>query len=198
MPILKVISSPSKKFCSRLQLIPYIIALCLFVSIPHLHGQTPTREYQLKAVFLFNFTQFVDWPAHSFETDRSPLVIGVLGENPFGSFLEQTVSEEKINGHPVIVQYYKTEKEIKSCHILFINVHDKENLRQVLEDLKGKNILTVSETTDFSSQGGMIRFITSNNKIKLQINIEACRESDLLLSSKLLRLAEIYKPQEKS
>ena len=171
----------------------YLFAFVLLQSSQHVHAQAPSREYQLKAVFLFNFTQFVDWPANAFENDQSPLVIGVIGENPFGAYLTQTVSGEKINGHPLIIQYYKNEEEIKACHILFVNIRETKKLEQILETIKGRDILTVSDYPDFLKQDGMIKFVTNNNKIKLQINMEACKESKMVLSSKLLRLAEIIK-----
>jgi hypothetical protein len=171
----------------------FLVTFALLQGNHHVLAQTPSREYQLKAVFLFNFTQFVDWPSNVFENDRSPLVIGVIGENPFGSYLTQTVSGEKINGHPLTVQYFKNEEEIKSCHILFVNIHETKKLEQVLEAVKSRNILTVSDQPDFLKQDGMIKFVTNNNKIKLQINMEACKESKMVLSSKLLRLAEIIK-----
>ena len=181
MPFIKVISNL------------FLISFALLQGSQPVLAQTPSREYQLKAVFLFNFTQFVDWPATAFENDQSPLVIGVMGENPFGVYLEQTVSDEKINGHPLVVQYYKNTEDIKSCHILFINIRETKKLEQVLAAVQGRNILTVSEHPDFLKQEGMIKFVTNNNKIKLQINMEACKESRMVLSSKLLRLAEIIK-----
>lgn len=162
-----------------------------------LPAQKPgSREYQLKAVFLFNFTQFVDWPPSSFGSDNSPLVIGVIGENPFGNFLEQTVSGENKDGHPVVVQYYQDEEDASSCHILFINTKEPEKCREVIAAIKGKNILTVSDVADFTNQGGIVRFFTSNNKIKLQINLSACKATDIVPSSKLLRLAEIIESPE--
>jgi hypothetical protein len=189
MPIIKAIS-----YLWRGSLLNgCLLAFVLLQGSQYVLAQAPSREYQLKAVFLFNFTQFIDWPANAFENDQSPLVIGVIGENPFGAYLVQTVSGEKINGHPMVVQYYKNEEEIKLCHILFVNVSETKKQEQVLETVKGKNILTVSDHPDFLKQDGMIRFVTNNNKIKLQINMDACKESKMVLSSKLLRLAEIIK-----
>jgi hypothetical protein len=152
----------------------------------------PSREYQLKAVFLFNFTQFVEWPPASFETSESPLIIGVLGENPFGAYLEQTVSDEKVNGHPVSVRYFDNEKEAQTSHILFINITETKKRKEAINALRGKNILTVSDAPDFTKLGGMIRFFNQVNKIKLQINLSASKESELVLSSKLLKLADIF------
>ena len=193
MPFVKVISYLWRRSTSGSLLSLCLVALVLLQGSQHVLAQAPSREYQLKAVFLFNFTQFVNWPDNAFENTQSPLVIGVIGENPFGSYLAQTVSGEKINGHPLAVQNYKNEEEIKSCHILFVNVAETKKQEQVLEEVQGKNILTVSDQPDFLKEGGMIRFVMNNNKIKLQINMEACKESKMVLSSKLLRLAEIIK-----
>jgi hypothetical protein len=165
----------------------------------HLSAQTPvTREYQVKAVFLFNFTHFIEWPAASFSADQAPFVIGILGKNPFGAYLEEIVSGEKVNGHTVTVQYYNNMEEIKTCHILFINLAEEKKMEQVVESLKGRNILTVSDAPDFSEQGGMIRLFARDNKIKFQINLEASKAASLTLSSKLLRLADIYVPPKNS
>ncbi|MDP4149720.1 MAG: YfiR family protein [Bacteroidota bacterium] len=155
------------------------------------HAQ-PTREYRLKAIFLFNFTQFVDWPSGIFETDKSPFVIGVLGDNPFGSYLDEAVSGETINGHPLVIHYFRNQQDVKTCHILYVNLPETKQRKEAMEGLKGKDILTVSDASDFMAQGGMIRLLTLENKIKLQVNLEACRASKLVLSSKLLRLAEIF------
>jgi len=178
------------------KLYPLSFQLWLILLLPgYLYAQSnPDREYKLKAVFLFNFTQFIEWPPASFENGDSPLVIGVLGANPFGSYLEQTVSGEKVNGHPVAVQYYSNEKEAAQCHILYINITESKKRKEIIEALKGQSVLTVADAPDFTKSGGMIRFFTSTNKIKLQINPEASKEGKLMLSSKLLRLAEIYNP----
>jgi hypothetical protein len=177
---------------------PYLFSfpLWLILLLPgHLQAQSnPAQEYKLKAVFLFNFTQFVEWPQASFENGESPIVIGILGANPFGSHLEQTVSGEKVNGHPVVVHYYNNEKEAEQCHILYININESKKRKEIIEALKGRPVLTVGDAADFTKSGGMIRFFTSTNKIKLQINPEASKEGKLMLSSRLLKLADIYNP----
>jgi hypothetical protein len=150
------------------------------------------REYQIKSVFLYNFTQFVEWPATAFSTNQAPLVIGILGENPFGSYLEETVSGEQVNGHPLVIQQYQNVDEIKTCHILFISTAEMNRQPRTISGLKGRNILTVSDAPGFLQQGGMIWFFTRDNKIQLQINLEAAKAAELVISSKLLRLAEIF------
>ncbi len=157
---------------------------------------TASSEYQLKAVFLFNFTQFVEWPPSSFATDEASMVIGILGDNPFGSYLEETVAGEKVNGHPVTVRYYKKTEEIKTCHILFINFREPKRQEQAVADLRGRNILTVSDAPKFPEYGGVVKFFKKENRIKIQINLAASKAADLVISSKLLRLAEIFDPRE--
>jgi len=179
----------------RLWIIMLILLLMNSLLSP---AQTATREYQLKAAFLLNFTHFVEWPETIFPSNSATLVIGVLGQNPFGNYLEEITAGEKVNGHPVAIHYYKNMEAIKTCHILFINFTETNKLEQAIEHLKNRNILTVSDAADFPRYGGMIRFFTKDNKIKIQVNVEAVRAASLVISSKLLRLAEIFNPKENS
>jgi uncharacterized protein DUF4154 len=150
-----------------------------------------SREYQIKAVFLYNLSQFVEWPKNAFENDQAPIVIGILGTDPFGKYLEETVQGEKIIEHPLLIQKYSSMEEIKTCHILFLNIGKPE---QAITNLKDRNILIVGDTKDFIKKGGMINFVKDNNKIKIQINMKAVGVTNLIISSKLLRLAEIISP----
>lgn len=150
-----------------------------------------SHEYQVKAVFLFNFSQFVEWPQESLPTPATPLVIGVLGKDPFGSFLDQTIDGEQVNGHPLTIKRFTKIQDVTTCHILFISDSERNRLADILKTTKGKSILTVSDVNNFAKQGGMIRFLTEDRKTRLRINLEAVKESNLTVSSKLLRLAEI-------
>jgi len=129
MAILKTLLSILKK--SVLQCLYISLLACSAIL---LSAQTPpTREYQIKAGFLFNFTQFIEWPASAFLKAETPIVIGVLGENPFSSYLDEIVSGEVVNGHPLVVQHYNNVEEIKTCHILFINVADTDKLERIVD-----------------------------------------------------------------
>ena len=152
---------------------------------------TPTPEYQLKAVFLFNFTQFVEWPQQAFADANSPLIIGVLGNDPFGTYLDDTVRGETVNGRPLTVQRYNAPSDIKNCHVLFISRSEAAHLTQILASLKGKSILTVSDVDNFNRDGGIIRLATIANKIRLRIALEEAKAANLTISSKLLRPADI-------
>ena len=152
-------------------------------------AQSP--EYQLKAVFLFNFAQFVEWPASAFPEPDTPLGICILGEDPFGGYLDETVRGETVANHPLTVRHYRAVDEIKGCHILFVSRQEQGHVGDILDSLKGRSVLTVSDAERFASRGGMIRFVTDHNRIRLRINLEAARAANLTLSSKLLRPAQI-------
>ena len=176
------------KIMNRLYINTLLLLFGIFLSASQ---TTINREYQIKAAFLFNFTQFVEWPVNAFPDPETSLIIGVLGEDPFGNYLEETVTGEKVNGHLLVIQHYENIEEAKTCHILFINQAETNKPEQAVINLKGKYILTVSDGNNFIKQGGMIRFITKNNTIQIQINSEAAKEANLIVSSKLLRIAEV-------
>lgn len=148
----------------------------------------PASEYQVKAAFLFNFAQFVEWPASAFPQSQTPLVIGVLGQDPFGSFLDETVRGERVNNRALTIRRYRRVEEIQTCHVLFISRSETDRLDQILGSLKYRKILTVADIDSAAGSGVMIRFVTQQNKIRLRINSEAARAASLTISSKLLRL----------
>ena len=174
-----------------------INALLVFCSLFFVSAQISTREYQVKAAFVFNFSQFVEWPAQTFSNPESRAIIGVLGKDPFGTYLEETIVGETINKHPLVIQHFNSVDEITNCQILYINLSDKKELHLIIEKLKGKNILTVSDANGFAKMGGMVRLYIKDDKINIQINHEAAKEENLVISSKLLKLAEIVKTDKK-
>lgn len=170
---------------------PLLLALTLLLG-PAPRAAAPT-EYQVKAVFLFNFSQFVDWPATAFAASNAPLVIGVLGTDPFGVNLDEVVRGENVKGHPLQVRRYTSVDQLDSCHILFISNSESRRLDDILRTLKGRSILTVSDEDSFANRGGMIRLVTENSRVRMRINLEAAEAAGLTLSSKLLRPAEIVR-----
>jgi len=145
-------------------------------------------EYQVKAVFLFNFAQFVSWPS---QPPDAPLVIGILGDDPFGSYLDETVRGEKVNGRPLTIQRLRRGAEPRNANILFIAQSERERAAQLVSNLKGRSVLTVSDIDGFAELGGMIQLFTENKKIRMRINLDAVRAANLKVSSKLLRVAEV-------
>ena len=145
----------------------------------------------MKAVYLYNFAQFIEWPEKTFTQSDDPIILGILGKDPFGNFLEETVKDEVVNGHPIVVQRYSSVNEIKACHILFIHPSVNSRMDNILKGLTGRNILTVSDANNFTKLGGMVRFVKDANKIKLHVKLNKVKDEGISISSKLLRLSEI-------
>jgi hypothetical protein len=147
-------------------------------------------EYQLKAVFLFNFAQFVEWPPEAFDESTSSLNVCIAGSDPFGSELEAVMQGESVGGRPLVVERVTDIDATQRCHLVYVN-QPEQQLRETLQKLKGKPVLTVGETQAFMEAGGMIRFNMDGKKIRLMINPKAADEAQLRLSSKLLRSSEL-------
>ena len=171
----------------------YRAALILLLALTPSHSPAapPAKEYDVKAVFLFNFAQFVEWPESSFASKDSPVVLGVLGNDPFGASLDQAVRGKSVDNRPMEVRRFRSVEEVKDCNILFVSSSEMTRLRSVLEALKGNDILTVGETDQFAREGGMICFVEREGRIRLLVNLEALQAAKLTVSSKLLRVAEI-------
>lgn len=161
-----------------------------FMSTSPVSAQGAAPEYQVKAVFLFHLAQFVDWPPRAFPDPQSPLIIGVLGDDPFGPYLDETFRGEKVNNRSLQLQRYRRPADIRSCHVLFVSRSETDRLDQILAGLRGRSILTVSDQDNFINRGGMIGLVTERGKLRLRINLNAVRAANLTVSSKLLRLAE--------
>lgn len=155
------------------------------------------REYEVKSALVYNFTQFVEWPPVAFNRPEDPLVIGIIGRNPFGDTLEKIVERERSAGHRIVVQQCRNMVEATRCHVLFVGANERDDLQQILRGLGGRPILTVGEFDGFISGGGMVRLHRNvENKIRIRINLEAVRKAGLNMSAKLLRVVEVVPPDE--
>ena len=163
----------------------------LLIAVPCWAAVAAPSEYQVKAVFLFNFAQFVEWPPQAFPDPQAPFVIGILGKGPFGPQLDAVVRGETIGNRPLVIERYRNIGELHNCNILFIGRSEMGDLRHILEALKGRSILTVTDAEDGDPRGVMIQLVTRSNRIRLRIDVAAARAGNLVISSKLLRPAEI-------
>lgn len=161
------------------------------VAVGGLNAAEAPREYDLKAVFLYNFATFAAWPESAFPQKETPLIIGVLGDDPFGRVIDDVVADETVNGRKLLVQRYRRIQDIQQCHILFISRSEADRLDRVLGYVKDKPILAVSDIDRFATAGGMVGFINQGNRVQLEVNAQAVKEAGLTLSSKLLRLARL-------
>jgi hypothetical protein len=150
-------------------------------------------EYQVKAVFLFNFSRFVEWPASAFANANAPFVVGVFGHDPFGGDLDEVVKGEAVNGRPLVVRRVQSAAEAADCQILFIHQSEDRRLDELLSALGHRSTLTVSDLPGAAQRGVMIRLVTEQGRVRMRINVESARAAELTISSNLLRSAEIVK-----
>src|SRR6266478_3344066 len=163
-------------------------------SIAQTSDSSDSSEYLIKAGFIYNFAKFVEWPAAAFAQPDSPIVIGILGTDPFGNLIDRIVENKKIGARGFVVKRLKWGadlKELRECKILFVGDSGKAHVDELVQIVKTLPILTVGETPGFAERGGVIRFVLEDNRVRFEINVEAARQADLTISSRLLTLARI-------
>ncbi|MGE0158243.1 MAG: YfiR family protein [Gemmatimonadales bacterium] len=171
----------------------WLIAATLPVTVA---GQAAaSRESQVKAAFLFNFGQFVTWPADRCPATDGPFVIGVLGTDRFGETLEALTRDATIQDRPVAIERYESVEDVGTCQILFVSASETDRLERVFDALAGKHVLTVGETPEFAAGDGVIALLLAGTRLRMEINTAAAATADLTISSKLLRLADVVRAE---
>ena len=166
-------------------------ALVLLLLVWAAGGQPGNVEYRIKAAYLFNFAKFVSWPSAVFPSPDAPIVIGILGNDPFGSEIDETIADKAIEGRPLRVKRLGDTNSWEGCHILFIASSERKTLPQILQKLGTSPILTVAEMEEFTDIGGMIRFFPYENNIRFAIDLGPVDAAGLKISSKLLQVAVV-------
>ncbi len=184
------------EFCKVLKknLITFALSLQLMLANPFAWAQENVpREFEIKAVFLFNFAKFIEWPSSSFDSSDSPINLCILGDNPFGTTLDMVVSEEKAQGRVAEVIHLNSVKQSSQCHIVFISRSETGNESMLLAALKNHPILTVSDIKDFSVHGGMIEFHVKDNRIRFIIDPDKIKSENLQVNVNLIRVGDLKK-----
>jgi len=153
-------------------------------------SSVPTM-HQVEAAFLFNFAKFVTWPDDSFERSGSSLIIGVLGVDPFGAVLEETVRDKTVMGKKLAVKRFVRIQDAVKSHILFLSSSEESQLLPMLKVLEKATVLTVSDMEEFAERGGMVAFTVEDQKVRFNVNVGAVERAGLKMGSQLLKLARI-------
>lgn len=175
----------------RWRLWPVLLILAGLAATESPAQPAPSREYQIKAVFLFNFIQFVEWPETAFPSYDAPVRIGILGDDPFGQSMEATVKDETIRNRRLVVQRSHRLDDLQGCHLIFFCKSESRQMREILAQLDGRPVLTVSESEGFARRGGVIAFYPDGKKVRFEINSETAQRAGLKMSSQLLELGKI-------
>jgi hypothetical protein len=179
------------------------IAACLLCATLALPSRAQTAdasvssEYLIKAGFTYNFAKLMEWPASVFPQPDSPIVIGILGTDPFGNTLDAVLAGKKVNARSFVVKHLKWGMDLKDCNILFVSTSETAHLDEIFHMFKGLPILTIGQMPDFARRGGIINFIVVDDKVRFEVNVEAAKQANINISSRLLTLAKII-PQTAS
>ncbi len=175
-----------------------LLALILGVILPDTNlaqaQSDGSREYQIKAAFLFNFAQFVTWPRSSFPDPDAPFCIGILGDDPFGPALDETIHGEEIDRHRMAVVRGQSIDDLKDCQMIFVSRSEEGRVGEILSELGSRPVLTISEVESFTRSGGDINFYLSDGKVHFEINASSAQHCGLKISSQLLNLGRIVAP----
>jgi hypothetical protein len=156
---------------------------------------TQSEEYMMKAVAFEKLSMFITWPAHSSENNASEeFVIAVLGQNPFGNILEEVYKDEKIKGKKVKINYISSIQKLKDCNILFIPKIKISELQKVLDYLKERPILTVTDTEGFAEAGCFINYYEFEDKLRFEINQKGMQDAGFKVDYRLLRVSKVLNP----
>ena len=157
--------------------------------------QQKPGEYQIKALFLYNFLNFVDWPVDSSIYSSPTINVCIIGDDPFADALDD-IRNETVKGKKLAIRFYSPFDEPEGCHLLFIPASENKHAGKILRSVRESNVLTVADTVEVATQDAIISFFIEQKKVRFAINIESARRAGLKISAKLLKLAKIIKVPE--
>jgi hypothetical protein len=154
-------------------------------------GSDLSREYAIKAAYLYQFGRYVQWPPTAFPNDRAPVVIGVLGTDPFAGILDDIARTKQIEGRPIVIRRFPSVEKLGPCHILFVSASlSAAEKAAAIKKTQGTPVLVVGDDPEFANHGGVIGFFLEQNRVRFAINTEVAKLGQLRISSKLLSLAK--------
>jgi hypothetical protein len=171
---------------------PKLITFLCALSVSAAYG-AEMGEYKVKALFLYNIAQFIQWPEDTFKDANSPIIFCILEPNPFDDMLERTMDKKMVGGRTPVVRSIPDLKQALGCQVLFVGSGQLKHPRALLDDLRMTGLLIVGEVAGFAKDGGVVNFKLKDGSIHLEINMAAAERQRLHISSKLLSLAEIVK-----
>ena len=150
------------------------------------------NEYSVKAMFLYSFGRYIEWPENTFRNETDPFVIGIVGDDSFAGALNEIATKKTIQDRPIVVRRFASPEQYKQpCHILFVSrslPHDQQTA--LIRNTRTAAMLLVGETPGFAENGGGANFIIEEDRVRFEINVAAARQSRLRMDAKLLNLGK--------
>lgn len=145
---------------------------------------------EVKAVFMVHFCRFSMWPNNVFVDSKTPIVVGIWGDDGFTELVKKAADGEQAGSRPILVRSIHAASEIQGVQLLFV-AREVETQFERWHDDGLKNILIVGDTSRLLNAGGHIQFLSDGSKVKLRANPVALKRSAVSLSSNLLRIAQV-------
>jgi len=180
-----------------------LVALAAFAAVVALApatarpAESPT-DRDVKAAFLYHFTQYVEWPAAAFESPESPVILGVLGDVAYLQLITASAGGKSVGGRPIVVREIRSPSGAVGCHVVFVGASQAAAVPAIVRAVGASPVLTVSDAPEFAKAGGAVGFVVKNGKVAFQVNVKAAGRAGLKVSSKLLRLAEIVEEERRA
>ena len=175
-----------------------LVAVCLLTSesqnalAQYADPSEISREYTIKAAFVYNFGRYVQWPPKAFVDPQNPFVIGLLGPSPIGTKLDDIAKTKTIANRPIHIRQPSLDQDIQGCQILFFPAEmDPKKQAEAVYRCRGIPVLLIGENQDFVKQAGMIALTIEQNKVQVYVNLKAAQREGLQVSSKLLQVSQI-------
>jgi len=182
-------------------LLPILALACVLVAAPSTgiaqDRTEPSKEFQVKAAFLFNFAKYVKWPERAFAKDDSPLIVGVVGKDPFGTVLDRAFAGKSIDKHPLVVRRFRDVDKLGPCHLLFVPADEDPRTAKIAAHYAKTPTLLVGDGVEFAKKGGVIGFYLADKRVRFEINTDAAERTGVEVSSQLLKLARIVRDKER-
>ena len=171
----------------------FLLIVLLSMSHAKLMANTPqqTKAFHIKALFLYNFANFVEWPSDAFENKDTPLRMCLYGSVPFGGFLD-AVDGARIRDRNLKIIRTSNSADIESgCHILFVGTEHLDTIEQLFHNMNHLFVLSIGNVEGFTDKGGIVNILRTQDQHRFEINLSKAIDNGLLIDSDLLSLARI-------
>jgi hypothetical protein len=158
--------------------------------------QAQPTEYHVKAAFIYNFAKFIDWPDEDSTDQATPIIIEILGEDPFGDILDETMAGKTVRGREIEIRRSEALDLGSLRHILFVSTSRASELGPIKKALDDRPVLTVGDCDGFAAAGGTIGFVEEAGRVRFEVNMARVVQTGLRVSSKLLKVARVVHEDE--
>lgn len=151
------------------------------------------NENQIKAIYLFKFASYTEWPLSAFPQSDSPFTIGIVGSEAIAAELLQLSANQKLANRSInvkIINQKIPDNDFSELKIIFISREKSNELVTLIDSIQSKPVLIVTETTDALKVGSIVNFIPIDEHIRFEISLINAERNHLKIGSRLLSVAQ--------